>query len=213
MATETGSITVARDLSANWITQNPTLGNGEMGYETDTGAFKLGDGTTAWNTLTYANVPSIISFPDSPSTGQRVWHSLRDLEYFYDGTRWLTTTQFGLSFIHPLKSTAFDDSRIISELAVPYYGVYDIYMETFEAMTYQSSGTWTVNLKWIAANTASTTIAGLSGFNVANLYRTKTSTINSILSASAVSFRVEHIEVVGGSNIFNSGFLRYRLVG
>lgn len=30
---------------------------GEVGYETDTGKFKIGDGTTAWNSLDYAAVP------------------------------------------------------------------------------------------------------------------------------------------------------------
>lgn len=32
------------------------LYQGEMGYETDTGRFKIGDGTTAWSSLSYANV-------------------------------------------------------------------------------------------------------------------------------------------------------------
>ena len=30
---------------------NPTLAQGELGIELDTGRFKIGDGVTAWNTL------------------------------------------------------------------------------------------------------------------------------------------------------------------
>ena len=37
----------------NGRTLNPTLAQGELGIELDTGRFKIGDGVTAWNTLTY----------------------------------------------------------------------------------------------------------------------------------------------------------------
>jgi len=42
-----------RDTAANWASANPVLGASELGYETDTGRFKFGDGSTAWNALTY----------------------------------------------------------------------------------------------------------------------------------------------------------------
>ena len=43
-----------RDTAANWTSNNPTLAQGELGLETDTAKFKMGDGTTAWNSLAYA---------------------------------------------------------------------------------------------------------------------------------------------------------------
>lgn len=46
-------IQIRRDIAANWTNVNPTLANGEMGWETDTGYIKVGDGTTAWNSLAY----------------------------------------------------------------------------------------------------------------------------------------------------------------
>jgi len=42
-----------RDTAANWTSVNPTLLLAEFGYETDTGKFKMGDGTTAWSSLAY----------------------------------------------------------------------------------------------------------------------------------------------------------------
>ena len=42
-----------RDTNANWSNANPVLSEGELGFETDTKRFKLGDGTTAWNSLNY----------------------------------------------------------------------------------------------------------------------------------------------------------------
>jgi len=41
-------------LAADWTTGNEVLLAREMGVETDTRRFKFGDGTTAWNSLTYA---------------------------------------------------------------------------------------------------------------------------------------------------------------
>ena len=41
------------DTSANWTSINPTLSQGEFGVEDDTGKFKIGDGTTAYNSLPY----------------------------------------------------------------------------------------------------------------------------------------------------------------
>ena len=46
-------IQIRRDTAANWTNVNPVLANGEMGWETDTGYIKVGDGTTAWNSLAY----------------------------------------------------------------------------------------------------------------------------------------------------------------
>ena len=43
-----------RDIASAWTSANPTLAAGEMGLETDTSKFKMGDGVTAWNSLAYA---------------------------------------------------------------------------------------------------------------------------------------------------------------
>lgn len=47
-----------RDTAANWTANNPTLSAGEIGFETNTGKFKIGDGATAWNSLAYAAIPA-----------------------------------------------------------------------------------------------------------------------------------------------------------
>lgn len=47
-------IKLRRDTAANWTSANPTLAEGELGYETDTGRFKIGNGSTAWNSRSYA---------------------------------------------------------------------------------------------------------------------------------------------------------------
>lgn len=47
-------IQVRRDTAADWTSTNPTLAAGEIGFESDTNKFKIGDGATAWTSLNYA---------------------------------------------------------------------------------------------------------------------------------------------------------------
>ena len=48
-----------RDTASNWTSNNPTLLAGEWGIETDTKKFKIGDGTTAWQSLDYVPIPDV----------------------------------------------------------------------------------------------------------------------------------------------------------
>ena len=52
-----------RDTAANWTSNNPTLLSGELGYETDTGYFKIGDGSTAWTSLGYIDGTKVSAYP------------------------------------------------------------------------------------------------------------------------------------------------------
>lgn len=47
------------DTAANWASVNPTLLNNEFAFETDTKKLKVGNGSTAWNSLAY--FPSIVT--------------------------------------------------------------------------------------------------------------------------------------------------------
>jgi hypothetical protein len=56
-------IQVRRDTAANWTSTNPTLAAGEIGFETDTGKFKIGTGALAWTnaSLKYSQDASLLS--------------------------------------------------------------------------------------------------------------------------------------------------------
>lgn len=45
-----------RGTAAEWASANPVLAAGELGYESDTGAFKIGNATDNWNTLAYSAI-------------------------------------------------------------------------------------------------------------------------------------------------------------
>lgn len=47
------TIQFRRGTAAQWTSANPVLAAGEMGWEQDTGEFKIGDGVTTWTSLGY----------------------------------------------------------------------------------------------------------------------------------------------------------------
>ena len=49
-------IQLRRGTAAAWTAANPTLANGEIGIESDTNLFKVGNGLTAWTNLSYGGV-------------------------------------------------------------------------------------------------------------------------------------------------------------
>ena len=76
------NIQVRRGTAAGWTAANPTLLAGEIGYETDTGKWKVGDGATVWTGLSYAGTagptggsgPAGIGFPGlDGDEGEQGW--------------------------------------------------------------------------------------------------------------------------------------------
>lgn len=59
MATENKDMQQRRGTAAGWTSANPTLKAGELGVETDTGRAKVGDGSTAWNSLDYVDIGAL----------------------------------------------------------------------------------------------------------------------------------------------------------
>jgi len=60
-------IQLKRTTASAWTSLNPTLDNGEFGYETDTAKFKIGNGSTAWTSLSYANANLSVASLDALS--------------------------------------------------------------------------------------------------------------------------------------------------
>lgn len=72
-------IQLRRDTATNWTTNNPTPASGEPCFETDTGKFKIGDGTTTYNNLPYqgdngtAPINMATTDTDQTITGKKVF--------------------------------------------------------------------------------------------------------------------------------------------
>jgi hypothetical protein len=50
-----------RGTAAQWTAANPTLAAGEIGFETDTNKFKMGNGSSAWSALTYFSNNAVLT--------------------------------------------------------------------------------------------------------------------------------------------------------
>ena len=50
-----------RGTAAAMTSNNPVLAAGEIGVETDTGKTKIGNGSTAWNSLPYTDSPAAVN--------------------------------------------------------------------------------------------------------------------------------------------------------
>ena len=68
-------ILIRRDTTANWLTIDPVLGDGEFAIERlmdGTTKLKIGDGTTNWNNLEYftgeIDLNSLLDTSDTPQT-------------------------------------------------------------------------------------------------------------------------------------------------
>ena len=94
-------IKLRRSTAAQWTAANPVLFSGEAGYETDTGKFKIGDGTSAWSALYYFTTVSssaLDALVDVTITSAAAQESL-----VYNGSAWVnkattfTHTQSGAS--------------------------------------------------------------------------------------------------------------------
>ena len=77
-------IQLRNDLRANWLLNNPVLMQGEVGLETDTRLFKVGDGTKTWSELAYQKgQPAEVKTANPTAT-----------DYAYEiGQVWINTTE------------------------------------------------------------------------------------------------------------------------
>ena len=73
-------VQLRRDTYANWTTANPTLAAGEQAFETDTGLLKVGNGSTAYNTLSYMDINTYRLTADGSAIGSAI------ADYFPVGT-------------------------------------------------------------------------------------------------------------------------------
>jgi hypothetical protein len=80
-----------RGTASAWTTANPTLAEGEMGIETDTDLFKIGDGLTVWTSLGYGGIAG--SNGQGVPTGGTVGQVLRKNSSTNYDTSWVSTIQ------------------------------------------------------------------------------------------------------------------------
>jgi len=137
-----------RDTAANWTSNNPVIEAGQLGYETDTLKFKLGDGTTAWSSLSYASGGTGPTGPTGPTGAGGV---LAYYGSFYDSTDQALTSTTGAQAIN-IGST-FESNGVSlqssSQVKFSYAGTYTI---TFSAQLNNTNANIQTARLWFRKN-------------------------------------------------------------
>lgn len=169
MASQTLSnvkILLRNDTAANWTTENPTLGKGELGIEIDTAKFKIGDGATAWNSLDYAG--TVVS--GSATNGHITIDGVDTTVY---------TLPVGASAIGGVKTTASGAGTVnidsVGAMALNNSGVT---AGTYPKVTVGASGVVTAGDSLVASDIPTITLAKISDAGTAASKDTGTSAGN-----------------------------------
>lgn len=151
------------------------------------------------------------AFPTSPVTDQIFYRTDRRIEYFYDGTRWLSTQLFTLHAPQDGSYTVTSANRF--RTAIPWGSVYDIYI-LYISISYIFVGTggWTTTFN---ANKGSTTTSVgtivVATANSGDHYFAKTD-INAVYSAY---FDLDYTftKNSGSATFYPMPAMTYRLIG
>lgn len=126
-------IQLRRGTAAQWTAANPTLWAGELGLETDTNQFKIGDGSTAWNSMQYASITSsyvlnqvnlaianlIDSAPSTLNTLNEIAAAINDdANFFVTVANDLSNHQSDTTNIHGIANTADLATKTYADSAV-----------------------------------------------------------------------------------------------
>jgi hypothetical protein len=165
----------------------------------------------------YTGVPwsSGTSMPGSPSTNDRVTRTDLGLDFYYDGTRWLTTTLFevGSQWASAL-STSNTDLYV-----APVDSTWGIYIVSFDVSTFvistnNGSNYWTVALQRAnTSNTASTIDSFTTAADTVSNWTQHKETVGAVLDASARVLLVNFTKTSAPGAIYCAGTVKYRYIG
>jgi hypothetical protein len=106
MAVQT-QIQVRRGTASSWTSTNPTLAAGELGFETDTGKFKIGTGSGTWTSLAYAGggqntlttyqytaTSGQTTFSGVDSNGNTLSYTVGNIQVYLNGVLLVNTAEY-----------------------------------------------------------------------------------------------------------------------
>lgn len=143
------------------------------------------NGVVAWNSGT--------SFPASPATGNRYWRSDLGMEFYYDGTRWLST-QLGQIHVGVADVvTPFSASGGGQRAARPAHGGTDIWLVGYDAYFFVNGGTaLSGSHKWVGVLTSQPANTTLVNVNIdsgaSSTWRSATGSIGALLGSTNFTF-------------------------
>jgi len=148
-------------------------------------------------------------FPSNPAVDDQFYRTDRNLEYFFNGSYWLTTVQY----VIPLTTyTAFPTNRSVTSNAlmagIPgFASTYDFWMEEMRWSSYVPTTNdfthyWRCDLQKITAPSTSTNITSpTTASDTTNTWTQHTTTINALLGTSVIYLQINAVKVSGPGNL------------
>lgn len=180
----------------------PALGTPASGVLTNCTGLPFNAGLTSYKGT---------SFPVSPSTNDLFYRTDRALEYYYDGTRWLTT------FTIPVETQAFlsvnADTTVYG--SIPYAGTYSVWLDSWStSMRRSAAGEWDFELGWVDSANVITTLDTQDGSGDSDAtWYARSRSLGSVLTASARAISFVANEISGSALFSGAATLYCRLVG
>jgi predicted GH43/DUF377 family glycosyl hydrolase len=159
------------------------------------------------------------SFPVGPSTDDKFYRTDRNLLYYYDGTRWLSTEVFRETFF-PSDNTNPTTTHGASLGAWPVrQGDNGIYVLTVDAVTLvvttnDGSNYWTISYNWRnQANSSTELVNTNTSADTATNWYNKSTSVNAVLDSTARYLNIVVNKTNAPGSIYVYPAIRYRLIG
>ncbi len=188
-----------RGTATMWTNANPILGVAEIGYETNTNKFKIGDGTNRWADLNYfVDINTIVdSAPGTLDTLNELAAAISD-----DAT-YFTTMASSIALKAPLASPTFTGT--VSGITKTMVGLGSVDNTADSAKPVSSATQTALDLKLASATAASTyaplASPALTGTPTATLASAGTNTTQ----IATTSFVRNEITAIGNLNLVLDG--------
>lgn len=172
------------------------------------------NGVVAWNGGT--------SFPATPATGDRYWRSDLGMEFYYDGTRWLSTQLFTLPAPGIPLAGISASAGFTRSVAPPLLGGSDAYLVSVSCGFIVASGgtalsgshKWEIVItkRFTGGSTDFVTVTINSGNS--NEWRSSTTSVGALMNSGTTHHEIDTTAVKTGSpgNLTGSISLNYRIV-
>ena len=168
------------------------------------GYLAMGNGAVIWNAGT--------SFPGSKATGDRYFRTDLGLEFYWDGTRWVTTTLYYHNFSGPININA---NGVFGRLAVVQdfdLYVYKCAVAYLVDTTNDGSKYWTIDLIEFNGATSNTIGSVTSAAESANTFYVENIAVNAAKSGIE-QFQVNGTKTSTPGVLVATATLTYRLIG
>lgn len=187
-------------------------------YLSTTGAYVgVSDNTTVVHKLNRSGSIATggTAFPASPAANDLYYRTDRDLLYFYDGTRWLTTTLYQAVLPIALNNLTASTSETGHMPFPP--GGHSLYVEAFRTSffigtTNSSTAYWSLALKSYNGNTPTTLATNATSASSANVWTAVDGTVNTVVSP-ATFLTIDATKTNSPGSIKFTAMVTYRLVG